>query len=524
MLLYLLAQMPAAWAHASLIRSDPADGAVVTRPPTALTLTFNEPVSPLVMRLVLPTGATLDPEVKVDNATVTITPQHFGEGTHVLSWRVISTDGHPIGGSVMFSVGAPSATPRAGQIDTDPVVKAAIWAVRLVLYLGLFVGIGGAAFTVRTAQTRPLPGRLESWLHWTMAAGLAAAVLSVGLQGLDAKAAPLRALWRSDIWIAGADGAYGITAAIAVLALVLGMLSLQSRLGRWSRTGALLALLGIGLALAASGHASSASPQSLTRSSVFFHSVLVAFWIGSLLPLVAIVRGGPKNDRSLQRFSRVIPYGLAVLAACGLYLIYVQLDRTDALWTTRYGLVMSGKLAAVATLLALAAANRYFLVPAYERASARAGPAARRRLAASIGVEFAIAVGIFGLVALWRFTPPPRALAGAETIFIHVHTEKAMTLMDVVPVRGRGADVSFLVLDGESEPLAAKEVMVSFSNPAVGIEPIRRAATGLGEGRWRIDDLRLPVSGRWHLRLDILVGDFDRAILEDDVDLPRIPQ
>ena len=39
-------------------------------------------------------------------------PREWRRGTHVLSWRVISADGHPVGGSVMFSVGAPSTQSR----------------------------------------------------------------------------------------------------------------------------------------------------------------------------------------------------------------------------------------------------------------------------------------------------------------------------------------------------------------------------------------------------------------------------
>ena len=49
-LLAALAPAPAAFAHASLVRSQPTDHAVVAQPPSTLALTFNEPVSPLVVR------------------------------------------------------------------------------------------------------------------------------------------------------------------------------------------------------------------------------------------------------------------------------------------------------------------------------------------------------------------------------------------------------------------------------------------------------------------------------------------
>ena len=83
--------------------------------------------------------------------------------------------------------------------------------------------------------------------------------------------------------------------------------------------------------------------------------------------------------------------------------------------------------------------------------------------------------------------------------------------------------MSIQVLDGELRPLAAKEVTLVFSNPAAGIEPVRRIAANEDDSLWRIDDLRNPLAGRWRLRVEILISDFDRVVLDDDVELPRLP-
>src|SRR5262249_13526520 len=222
------------------------------------------------------------------------------------------------------------------------------------------------------------------------------------------------------------------------------------------------------------------------------------------------------------RFSRLVPYPLAVLVVTGITLAIVQLDRLDALWTTRYGLVLSGKLIAVAALLALAGANRYAYTPKVLTAKEVAqGPV--RALALSIKVELAIAVVILALVALWRFAPPPRALAAATHVSVHIHGEKAMAQVEIEPARARGAKVNVLLLDGELRPLAAKELTLVFSNPAAGIEPVRREAVDAGDANWVIDDLRIPVAGRWRLRVEILISDFEKVVLEDQVELPRAP-
>ena len=56
----------------------------------------------------------------MDNATVTIRlPEGLMAGTHLLSWRVISADSHPVGGALTFSIGQPSAQPATSRFGSD---------------------------------------------------------------------------------------------------------------------------------------------------------------------------------------------------------------------------------------------------------------------------------------------------------------------------------------------------------------------------------------------------------------------
>ncbi len=522
-LLISLVHASAAWAHASLVKSEPADGAVLAAPPSALTLTFNEPVAPLVMRVIGPTGVTFAPRSVVsENTTITITGlPDFSSGTHVLSWRVSSADGHPVGGALMFSIGAPSAQPAAREHLADRTVRAGLWAVKLVIYVGLFVGVGGAFFRAWIADA---PSQAARPLIAALLAGLVAVPLSVGLQGLDALDLPLAGLREKVAWEAGLATSYGRTAIVAAFALFAGLFTFAAQSTRVARGLSLVGLLGVGFALALSGHASTADPQLVSRPAVFLHGVCVAFWIGALLPLFAHVRGAPLRASPLH----VSPASSRCRSHCwwraGSWLAVVQLERVDALWSTSYGQVLACKLAAVAVLLGLAAANRYWWVPKFEAARLENGGAAGARpLALSIACELIVALAILGLVALWRFTPPPRALAMAAPISIHVHGDKAMAQIEIERTSGQGGRANVLVLDGEYRPLAVKEVTLVLANPAAGIEPMRRAATPAGEGTWRIDDLRIPVAGRWNLRVEFLISDFDKLTIEDTVTLPRLP-
>jgi copper transport protein len=517
-LLMPLAYAPGAFAHASLLQAQPADGAVLPSAPAALTLTFNEPVAPLVMRLIGPGGeAVALARVAAENATVTIDPaESLRRGTHVLSWRVISADGHPVGGAVVFSIGVPSRTSEAGAEEADAGVRAALWAVKLALYIGLFVGVGGVFFwawidDAKSPAARPV---LVALL-----AGLLAAPASIVLQGLDALALPLSAALQKSVWAAGLGTSYGRTAIASALALLAGLLSFAAKSRAITRALSSAGLAGVGLALALSGHASTAAPQLVSRPAVALHGICVAFWIGSLLPLYASVRKSSAAPAALTRFSRAIPIPLALLVASGAWLAVVQLGRVDAVWSTSYGKVLACKLIVVAGILGLAAVNRYRLVPKL----AGEGAAAARPLARSLALELVLALAVLGLVALWRFTPPPRALATEAPISVHVHGERAMAQIEIARDGAAGAQASVQVLDGAFQPLAVKEVTLVLANPAAGIEPLRQIATPAGANRWRIDNLVIPLAGRWTLRVELLIDDFNKLTMEDTVALPRLP-
>jgi copper transport protein len=503
-------------AHASLISSKPAQGAVVAQSPAALKLTFNEPVSPLALRLLGPTGlaTTLDNVVAAGNTLSALLPAALPQGTHLLSWRVISLDGHPVGGALTFSVGSPSAVgAKRPQEQTNRAVIVAAWLAKLVLYVGLFCGVGGV-FYAAWIGSEPLGSRTRRIIAAALECGMLAALLSVGLQGLDVLDLPMPALHEIRVWLSGARTSYGVTASLALAALGVARFSLKVDRPRWSSG---FALICVGAALAASGHAAAAQPALVTRPAVFIHGVAVAFWIGALLPLAETMRFAPERSAELLRFSRFIPLVVIALLVSGVALAVVQLGQLDALWTTSYGLVLCGKLVAVLLLIALACVNRYV----FTRPAAAGDVIAARRLARTAGIELLIVVVVLGLVATWRFTPPPRSLIAAaqSPVQVHIHGDQAMADITIGPPRTEGRTITVAVLDGRFGPLPAKEVTLVLAKPEDGIEALRMPARPVGDGHWQIDDVRLPPVASFHLRVEILVSEFQKIMLEDKIHL-----
>ncbi|WP_254634268.1 copper resistance CopC/CopD family protein [Mesorhizobium sp. GbtcB19] len=515
MAIAVLAVPGRAFAHAALVATDPADGAVLAQGPLQFSLTFSEPVSPLVLTLVRPDGTQLPlTSYRLDGQTLAIdNPERLKSGTHVLSWRVVSEDGHPVGGSTLFSIGAPSAAPVAGE-PVDWTLRTAIWAARLLLYAGLFLGVGGAFALAWLAKDRRCGQR---FVAAALLFGLVAAPVSLGLQGLDGLGAPLARFAAPAVWKTALETSFIWTVLIGLIALGLALLSLAGPPGL-RKLAASVALLGVGGALAASGHASSAEPQWLTRPLVFLHGTAIAFWAGALAPLGLALRRRPAEARAfLRRFSRAILPVVVVLAASGIVLAVIQVQAPAALVHTAYGRLLLLKLALLLFLFTLAAVNRWTLT-----APAEAGDTeVQRRLVRSIGIEMLIALAIFGVAAGWRFTPPPRALAiaAAQPVSIHIHTLQAMADLSITPGHAGQVAASVVIMTGDFGPLDAKEVTLVLSKPDSGIEPIRRPARKPGDGTWRVDNLVIPIPGRWNARLDILVSDFEMMKIEAPIDI-----
>jgi copper resistance protein C len=113
-----LAAAPAS-AHASLVRSSPADGSSVATPPTTVSLTFDENIRMPSVILVRDAGGASVVNGKtsvVDN----VARRRVGlgtSGTYTVVYRVVSADGHPVSGRLSFGVGGAPAGNAAGSSE-----------------------------------------------------------------------------------------------------------------------------------------------------------------------------------------------------------------------------------------------------------------------------------------------------------------------------------------------------------------------------------------------------------------------
>lgn len=505
-LLFLALTTTFAFAHATLLRSEPSANALLQTSPAAVSLTFNEPVRLLAATLVTDDGATHPlPAGGISGAVLVVNMPFALTGSTVLSWRAVSDDGHPISGAVVFAVGERTAV--AATQAGDPLVPPLLWFGRVAMFAGLFLGAAGAAYrTIAPA----LPPQARTASLALVAVGLVAAPISLGLHGLDALGRPLSDFFRTEVWQSAFGTSYGPTVGVAIGALLLGGIAVVLRSPRLAAFVGIVATIGIGLAASLSGHASAAEPQWITRPAVFAHTASISWWIGTLFPL-ALILGGERGQLAtpLIRFSRIIPAPIAALIGSGLILGIVQLGWPGPTWLTPYGYVLIAKLALLAILFAIAGWNRWVLTAPAVRGDKRAADHMRRM----ISFELLLVLVIFGLVAGWRFTAPPRAL----TLAIEQQAPIEMVLTD------KGVEARLVVIGSNATiqmttPVAEPPTSVALQllRPELGIEPIRLSGAVQPDGTWLMTLPDLP-AGDWQLRLDVRVTDFQLVRLAGEI-------
>lgn len=137
----------AAFAHAELIASNPADGATLRTPPSEIRLTFSEALqAPFTTVTVTgPNGTQWGlGSPAVVNTVVTIPVQAQGPaGPYTINYRVLSADGHPVSGTVRFTLtGAAPGSSAAAQpaVTTTAPNSAGVpawgWIAGVVVLLG----------------------------------------------------------------------------------------------------------------------------------------------------------------------------------------------------------------------------------------------------------------------------------------------------------------------------------------------------------------------------------------------------
>jgi copper transport protein len=520
-------------AHATLVKTDPAEGAILPTAPDQVRLTFNEAVTavPDGVQVFDDQGGVVPASARASGEVLTIElEEEVGDGSFVVAWRIVSADSHPVSGSLSFSVGAPSAevAPLPAAVDVETAATApgpprALTVARWAGYAGLLLTVGLVAFAVLFLPVGPDTDRARLRLVTAARAGAGVAVvawlLALPLSAVYQLGGDIGSLTSGATWSALATMEYVVTA--AVLGGVLGAVWLLGRgsPGRRRGVAALVAGTIAACAPAFTGHTRATTPEALAVGVDMLHLVVVSVWLGGLVALALVLPGlaarGTVGAEVLARFSGVAAALLAMLVVTGALLAWRIVGTWSALVESGYGQLLLAKILTATVAVAIAAWNRYSLLPVLQRAvRRRERRAGARPIARAVGAEAAVlaAVLLFTGFLVDKSPEAEASVAGAAAPPAEVEGGLGdVTVLATVESPNTGpSTVTVTMEDAAGEPFEGYEaprLQLSSDDVDLGDLPVESIEPGSYAG-----EAVFPAAGTWELQVSLRVSEFDNPV------------
>jgi copper transport protein len=558
MLALILSPAPAG-AHAELLSTEPAAGEHLATAPDQVVLHFSEAVNlgDDLVRVLDSAGDEVDAGDPVhlngERSSVALPLPSLEDGGYVVSWRVISSDGHPVGGAFTFRVGdASAAAPGEDQALIDDVlggsgqgdtVLGVVYGVaRFAAFAGVIVLVGAIAFVAwlwPAGRDDRRARRIGAVAWWT---ALVATLACVPLYAAYVVGGSLGDAL--DPSLIGDELAHQNGRAWLARALLLAVIAVVARSKRADRR----VLSGLGAALlvtiSLTGHAVSGDLVPLAFVTDLAHLGAVSVWLGGLVVLIGSLlwrengsrRGDDEVATIVGRFSQVAFGAVVVIVVSGSIQGWRQVGSYDALFDTAYGRLLVTKVLLVAGMLVAASFSRAWIRnravagaramalspgPGAVAASANRGPASLAVLRRSVAAEVAIAVGVLAVTAM-LVNAIPGAASGGDTgpggpFATQVHGETLMVQVAVDPVTVGQSDVKLTVTDHGLNPIEPEEVQASLSLPERDLGPITLTLENTGPGVYVASDVEIPYPGEWQLDMAVRTSDIDQTLLKTAV-------
>lgn len=554
-----LALAQSARAHAELLRSDPAVGALLQSSPSEVTLEFSEDLDPGFSRVqlynskneVISAGpGAIDPtNTKIMRLALGALPKD----SYTALWRARSAaDGHVTEGGVPFGVGvaatATSLIPAPGApdpaIETPPPLDAATRWLNLLLAALAFGGLPFGLLIWRPAQRAARAGGSDPALADARMTGAIRRLILVGgglfllanlaflvVQAADAAGvSPAQAFGAPLVQIL--QGRSGLLVAVrAALAILIGALawrlpSVERGAGRW-----ILALTLVGallLTFSLSAHAAAAQQgAALAVALDWLHIAAMVAWLGGLAPLAVAIRAGRREpERALPlaalipRFSRLAIVCIALLTLSGIYSYILHINALDLLAATTYGRALLVKLGLFALLLLAGAVNFLILSPKLRAAGARLSGQFGRvvRVELVVGAALLLAVGVMTSVA-----PSTTAWQEHQRLGLERQATEGPVTFTLRVAPAQIGDNEFAVDVADARPGAAaapSKVLLRFGMS--GMEQMGALQTDTKQTsaqRYTARGSFTSMSGRWHVEVVLRRAGFDDVRHTFDLDI-----
>ena len=525
-------------AHATLESSSPADGQSVLTSPSEIRITFSEAVTTISggLSVLNADGKTVDTgnsEIVGGRTLVAPISETLSDGTYVATYRVLSADGHPVSGSILFGVGN-GALDRSAQPSSN---GDRLWEIiggisRFIMYLAALVAAGVAFFLAFIHDRAEDRWRIVPFVRIGSILALFSAIGIVMSQAALLTGKGAGAVTDSNVLRDVLNQNLGWSLALLMIGLAAVHLSTDIAKKVVSQSLALSGGLAVTVSFAVWGHATELSPTAISLAANAIHATAAALWLGGLVGLVMVLSlRAPETVRStagiIGRFSLVAFWSVIALTIAGLTLTITGSDASlNSILTTTWGQLILAKIGLTLIVVLIAAWNRRKLVPSLITPTENTSELAVRwaTLLRTIRAEAVLLVAVIALTAIVVNVPPARTAVVATTDRVDTtqRVDTGTVQLSVDPAIVGPNTVAVRYADETGQPVnVANSMSIEFSQPSAGLEPITRQVPASEPGVFVIQGNELSIPGTWTITIAVRTGDFTEQRTSFEVSVRR---
>ncbi|MGE0878965.1 MAG: copper resistance CopC/CopD family protein [Acidimicrobiia bacterium] len=513
-------------AHAQLLSTDPTSGTRVETAPTEIRLNFSESVT-LPKNAVQLTDRDRQPvkvgDVRLDGTSVVAPLPALANGGYVVTYRVVSSDSHPITGTFTFAVGSTANVPDAAEFGTERASRAVgvLLGVMRAFQYGALLGVVGLVMVFAWFYPDALANAtVRRTIAWLTAVIVVTALVGIALQGANGRAGSLGDALDPDVWGEALDTNFGKAwIARAVLAFVWCAVALAHAHPKLPRkvwqVAADLCAVGLGTTVIMSGHAESGRWRAVAIGADAVHLLGAAFWFGGLVAIaLTFTKSAEIATAIARRFSPIALVSVAAIAVSGFAQGLRQSgtgfsDFTDS----SYGRLLLVKVLLVTAVVIVASMSRRVVNARRGDSEDTAGrtPSLRNL----VGIEVAGLVAVIAVTAGLVDAVPP--LARFDTGPIELTRPVAGQTLDVVvePTRAGPVELHLTMLQPGTavSPINSpvQEMKASFEADSGDLGPLAVKLVKAGPAHYISEGFVIPFAGSWTLTVTVRTSDFDQT-------------
>lgn len=498
------------FAHATLKMADPAPDSEWEESPKEVVLTFDERLEDELysIKVFNDNGERIvnaKPEMSKDQTSIKQPLPDLPDGNYVISYNVISADGHPIRSSYVISVGEETVFQRdinQQVLETQKSsagVNAIKSAVRMLFYMALILTTGWIVWgTIYSLKDEMKPTFRRRTFQLQMALFLTTVGVGV-LQLLELL--DTRTLTEVVSILTGTT--VGISLVASVLLSLLGFFVLLRH--KW------IDLVWVFLILSAktfNGHAAAFESEirSMSLELAFIHLLSAAVWAGGLMYILTYWKKQKEHIRQfLPFFSQAALISMVMLLLTGSTYTVIFVPELDYLLQTLWGKLLITKVALVTIVFGIGAILRYKLKKKKEDSISRL-----------VKFDFSLMLIILGIVGVMTYMNP---LPENEPLEWE-NEDQSIEFTTSISPKTPGYNHFKVTANSLEKDVEIKRVeLFLIYRDNLEIEPIPVPFSEIQQSdhvQFKVNGSYLPIEGNWTVELRILDSEDNEKVYHKD--------